>query len=206
MDDGIVYDQVVAGPINDVDEETSGLSTGEGNADDRSVGNLPGANGRGGSLSSPDVAAGRATSKRWGGGEESTGEEGVGQESNPVTASGRGISIERTGLLSGSPLGLSSDARFVGGGNAIADEEGGDDSFPRTTRNRSRGCSQNRSSQREEVKLTSFWNTPEGARHIAVTAGILLLSYAIAMTVDDLGLVLEVRQQGKRAWKRVRWL
>lgn len=38
-----------------------------------------------------------------------------------------------------------------------------------------------------------FWTTPEGFRHILVTGVFLGLSYAIAMAVDDLGVLLEVR-------------
>lgn len=40
----------------------------------------------------------------------------------------------------------------------------------------------------------SFWSTPEGFQHVAVTAMILLPSYLIALSVDSLGLVLSVRK------------
>lgn len=38
----------------------------------------------------------------------------------------------------------------------------------------------------------SFWTSPDGFRHLLVTAVFLGLSYAIAMTLDDLGVILEV--------------
>lgn len=40
----------------------------------------------------------------------------------------------------------------------------------------------------------SFWSSAEGFRHTLVTGVFLVLSYAIAMAVNDLGVILEVRR------------
>ena len=43
-----------------------------------------------------------------------------------------------------------------------------------------------------EKEKEAFWTSPDGFRHLLVTAVFLGLSYAIAMTLDDLGVLLEV--------------
>ncbi|CAN0365210.1 unnamed protein product, partial [Ascophyllum nodosum] len=45
----------------------------------------------------------------------------------------------------------------------------------------------------------SFWTSPDGFRHLLVTAVFLGLSYAIAMTLDDLGVILEELQDRVKA-------
>lgn len=97
------------------------------------------------------------------------------------------------------------NANSGGGGGGRGDPGSDDGSGPVsgrwTTTNRSANRSPNRSPNRsffpEEAgplsSSSSFWSTPEGARHVAVTASFLFLSYLIAVTVADLGLVLEVR-------------
>ncbi|CAN0134476.1 unnamed protein product [Ectocarpus sp. 8 AP-2014] len=57
--------------------------------------------------------------------------------------------------------------------------------FPRTV------CSAGQAAGEGEGE-TAFWTSPEGFRHIVVTAAFLALSYTIAMAVNDLGVILEV--------------
>lgn len=66
--------------------------------------------------------------------------------------------------------------------------------FPRTV------CSAGQAAGEAEGEA-AFWTSPEGFRHIVVTAAFLALSYTIAMAVNDLGVILEVgvlRERGER--------
>ncbi|CAM9231757.1 unnamed protein product [Ectocarpus sp. 4 AP-2014] len=57
--------------------------------------------------------------------------------------------------------------------------------FPRTV------CSARQAAGEGEGEA-AFWTSPDGFRHIVVTAAFLALSYTIAMAVNDLGVILEV--------------
>ena len=46
--------------------------------------------------------------------------------------------------------------------------------------------------ERGDKEKESFWTSPDGFRHLLVTAVFLGLSYAIAMTLDEPGVILEV--------------
>lgn len=157
---------------------------------------------------SPDVAAGTAaTSKRRGLGtlERSEDEEDFesalignpGDDKNsPRERQCLLAEVSLSGPLSDGIAG-SRDQTLVEEGNGVVDKSTGT-SFPGTILDCSRNCFPARSAREGGEGVPSFWSSPEGARHIAVTAAILWLSYAIAMTVADLGLVLEVRGRHKK--------
>lgn len=65
------------------------------------------------------------------------------------------------------------------------DVESTDAAFPSTGRGEKAGDGQ-------EEEEEAFWTSPDGFRHVLVTGAFLGLSYAIAMAVGDLGVLLEV--------------
>lgn len=146
----------------------------------------------------PDIAAGAvASSKRRGldNADQTEDDEEIESALYRNNEDDQTLPRDRQHLLDDLPLSdddpRSKDQTLVDESKGLVNESGGA-SFPGTLLD----CSWIRSpawSAREGGDgATSFWSSAEGARHIAVTAAILWSSYAIAMTVADLGLVLEI--------------
>lgn len=112
-------------------------------------------------------------------------------EAPPARRSDEGVGIEGYGSNARGQMGdnesgeLASSHRRASS-NAV-DVESTSVAFSSTVRGEKAG-----DDEEEEEEEAAFWTSPEGFRHVLVTGAFLGLSYAIAMAVGDLGVLLEV--------------